>query len=157
MSLPSPFVCPRIRLVSTKLVVLEPRVVYGVSSVEEAASLLHRLIGSADREHFVALYLDTRHKVTHAHVVSVGSLGATLVHPREVFKGALLANASAVIVGHNHPSGEVTPSAEDASMTERLRRAGEILGIELLDALIVGPARRFFACATGRVLDLPMV
>jgi len=157
VSFPSPFVCPRIKFVATKLVAREPATPYGVASPAEAALLLHRLVGLADREHFVAFYLDTRHQVTHVHVVSVGALAATLVHPREVFKGALLANAFALIVGHNHPSGEVTPSMEDEAMTARLRRGGELLGIELLDSLIVGPERRFFSCATGQALDLPKV
>jgi DNA repair protein RadC len=151
---PSPFESPRIKLVATKLAVREPKVSYAVSDSAGAARLLQKMIGAADREHFVALYLDNRHKVTHAHVVSIGTLSSSLVHPREVFKAALLANAAAVIVGHNHPSGDVTPSAEDHLVAERLREAGELLGIELLDALVVGPGKRFFAKVTGLVQDL---
>jgi DNA repair protein RadC len=154
VNLPSPFESPRIRLVSTKLTVREPRVSYAVSTSAEAAKLLHRLIGACDREHFVALYLDARHKVTHAHVVSIGTMLSSIVHPREVFKAALLANAAAIIVGHNHPSGDVTPSSEDHVVAERLQDAGALLGIELLDALVVGPGKRFYAKVTGLVQDL---
>lgn len=154
MNLPSPFESPRIRLVSTQLTVREPRVSCAVSTSAEAAKLLHRLIGACDREHFVALYLDARHKVTHAHVVSIGTMLSSIVHPREVFKAALLANAAAIIVGHNHPSGDVTPSSEDHLVAERLQEAGAVLGIELLDALVVGPGKRFYAKVTGLVQEL---
>jgi DNA repair protein RadC len=91
-----------------------------------------------DREMFVCLYLDHKNRVDGVHVVSVGSLAASLVHPREVFKGAMLANAAAIIVLHNHPSGDPTPSLEDRTITARLRAAGEILGIVLLDHVVVG-------------------
>lgn len=151
---PSPFDSPRIRLVSTKLSVREPRCSYVANSPDEAAYLLQRLVGRADREHFVALCLDAKHKVTHAHVVSIGTTTSTLAHPREVFKAAILANATAVIIGHNHPSGDVTPSPEDHELTARLRQAGEVLGIAVLDALVVGPGRRFFAMSAG-MRELP--
>ena len=82
------------------------------------------LIGKADREHFVALYLNGRHRITHAHIVSRGTTRNALVHPREVFKGAILANASAVIVAHNHPTGDVTPSSDDdRTVTKRIIRS----------------------------------
>jgi DNA repair protein RadC len=151
---PSPFDSPRIRLVSTKLSVREPRCSYAVNSPDEAAHLLQRLVGHADREHFVGLCLDAKHKVTHAHVVSIGTTTSTLAHPREVFKAAILANATAVIIGHNHPSGDVTPSPEDHELTARLRQAGEVIGIPVLDALVVGPGRRFFAMSAG-MRELP--
>ena len=75
------------------------------------------------------------------HVVSVGSLTASLVHPREVFKVAILANAAAIICCHAHPSGDPTPSAEDTAITQRLREAGELLGIGLLDHVVFGDDR----------------
>ena len=90
-----------------------------------------------EREHFVALYLDARSRVKGACVVSIGTLSASLVHPREVFRPAIVAGAAAVIVAHNHPSGDVTPSAEDREATRRLVRAGELLGVPLLDHVIV--------------------
>lgn len=154
MQLPSPFSSPRILLVETQLV---PHVACGQSvvSAREAALVLAGLVGRADREHFVALYLDARHRVTHAHIVSRGTTQTALVHPREVFKGALLANAAAIIVGHNHPSGDVQASAEDRAITERLSAAGELLGITLLDSLIVGPSAEFFSSSEGAVSRLP--
>lgn len=106
-------------------------------SADAANVLLHYLEG-ADRENFVALYLDTKHRINAVHTVSIGSLNATVVHPREVYKAALLANAAAIIVGHNHPSGDPTPSPEDLSVTDRLAKSGKILGIELLDHIILG-------------------
>lgn len=151
---PSPFDSPSIKLVSTKLLVREPRCSYAANSPDEAAHLLRQLVGRADREHFVTLCLDAKHKVTHAYVVSIGTATSTTVHPREVFKAAVLANATALIIGHNHPSGDVTPSNEDHEVAERIRQAGEILGIAVLDALVVGPGRRFFASSSG-VRDLP--
>jgi DNA repair protein RadC len=156
-ALPSPFDCPQIRLVTSRLVRRKAQPAGPTVRCQvDAATLLHQLIGQADREHFVALYLNARHVATHAYIVSVGTVTSTPVHPREVFKGAVLANASAIVVGHNHPSGDVTPSMDDRAMTERLRRAGEVLGIELLDALIVGPVRRFYAGSTETVHDLPV-
>jgi len=73
-----------------------------------------------------------------ANTVSIGTVNASLVHPREIFKVALLCNASAVILAHNHPSGNPTPSHEDIDITNRLKKAGEILGIEVLDHIIIG-------------------
>lgn len=90
-----------------------------------------------DREHFLAVYLNSRSQAVALEVVSVGTLRASLVHPREVFKGALLNNAAAVIVAHNHPSGDCTPSAEDREATRRLQKAGELLGIPLLDHIVI--------------------
>ena len=126
-----------------------------VLAPEDAALIFHQLVGEADRESLVALYLNVRHVVTHAHIVSRGHLSGSAVHPREIFKGALLANASAVIIGHNHPSGDVHPSAADREARDRLEQAGELLGLEVLDFLIVGPARRFYATSTQAVEPLP--
>lgn len=86
----------------------------------------------------ICLHLDIKHAVISYEIVSVGSLNFSVVHPREVFKGAFLANAGAVIVYHNHPSGDPEPSAEDITVTKRLVDAGKILGIEVLDHIIFG-------------------
>jgi DNA repair protein RadC len=86
----------------------------------------------------VVLLLDTRRQVIGVHEISRGSLDACLMHPREVFKAAILANASAIIVGHNHPSGDPTPSPDDDAICARLRSAAELLGIPLLDFIIIG-------------------
>ena len=94
-------------------------------------------LASLDREAFVSLLLDQKNRVTGVHVVSVGSLNASLVHPREVFKSAILGNAAALIVLHNHPSGDPTPSREDRGITRRLRTCGETLGIPVVDHVVV--------------------
>ena len=101
------------------------------------ARLLSPLLSGLDREHFVVLALDARHRPIGCHTVSVGSLSASIVHPREVFKFAILANAAAVILAHNHPSGDPTPSHDDVELTRRLRDAGELVGIAVLDHVVV--------------------
>jgi len=93
---------------------------------------------NADREKFIVLHLNAKNKITSLEVVSVGILNSSLVHPREVFKGAILANANAIICVHNHPSGDLEPSSNDLALTKRLSDAGKILGVEVLDHLIVG-------------------
>lgn len=95
----------------------------------------------ADREHFWTIYLDNKHRMIHVEEVSSGSLTGSIVHPREVYKGAVLANAAALVFVHNHPSGDPTPSKEDLELTRRLRQAGEILGIRVLDHVIIGNGR----------------
>ena len=90
------------------------------------------------REEFIALHLDGKNKIICFDRVSVGSLNQAIVHPRELFKAAVASSAAAVILIHNHPSGDPTPSREDLAITKRLREAGEILGIKVLDHIIVG-------------------
>ena len=94
-------------------------------------------IRAMDRECFVGIYLNTRGQVLATELISMGTLSASLVHPREVFKVALLMNAAAIIVAHNHPSGGTMPSSEDKDATRRLCRAGELLGVPVMDHLIV--------------------
>lgn len=96
---------------------------------------------TADREHFWAVLLNVKHRVIGIEEVARGSLSCTIVHPREVYKSALLANAAAIVVVHNHPSGDPTPSAEDIEITRRLREVGELIGIRVLDHIIVGDGR----------------
>jgi len=90
------------------------------------------------KEYFIALHLDGKNRVSCIDRISVGSLNQSIVHPREVYKTALLSSAAAVIVIHNHPSGDPTPSREDLEITRRLKEAGELLGIRLLDHIIIG-------------------
>ncbi len=105
----------------------------------EAARAARQLIGEdLDREVFGVLLVDTRNRVTAMHVVSMGDLSGTLVHPREVFKCAILGSAAAIIAFHNHPSGDPAPSREDIALTKRLVDAGKLLGIEVLDHLVLG-------------------
>ncbi len=89
------------------------------------------------QEHFVALYLDARDRLIHRETVSIGTLTASLVHPREVFAPAVERRAAALIVAHNHPSGDPAPSAEDRQATRRLSQAGRLLGIALIDHVVV--------------------
>jgi len=124
------------RLVSVGLV-REPTA-FGprVRAAAELALQFHA-VTMLDREAFLVLHLDQKNRTTGLEVVSIGSLGATLVHPREVFKSAILSNAAAILVFHNHPSGDPTPSREDREMTGRLKSAGEILGIPLIDHVVI--------------------
>ena len=92
------------------------------------------------KEHFLCLYLNARHQAIHKEVVSIGSLSASIVHPREVFQPAIVRNAACVILGHNHPSEDCSPSKDDIELTRRLAKAGEIIGIDVLDHLIVSAA-----------------
>lgn len=96
-----------------------------------------RALANLDREAFVVLHFDQKNRTTGLHVVSIGSLSASLVHPREVFKAAILSNAACILVMHNHPSGDPTPSREDREITTRLKSAGETLGIPLLDHVVI--------------------
>lgn len=108
-----------------------------ITNAAQVFSLLKDHAARWDREHFLTLILDGQHRVVGIDDVSVGTLNASLVHPREVFKTAILANAAAIIAAHNHPSGDLTPSAEDKAITKRLADAGSLLGIRLLDHVIV--------------------
>ncbi|MDF0673238.1 MAG: JAB domain-containing protein [Nitrospira sp.] len=96
-----------------------------------------------DREHFAVVSLTAKNKPIGFHVVSVGSLTLSVVHPREVFKAAILQNAAAVILAHNHPSGDPTPSSEDKFLTGRLVEAGDILGIRVLDHIVFGDTTHY--------------
>lgn len=105
---------------------------------EDLHPLLRSELSGLDRERFLALFLDSRHRIQTVETVSIGSLNASLVHPREVFKTAIAVSAAAVIVAHNHPSGNARPSQDDLDLTARLDRCGELLGVALLDHLVVG-------------------
>jgi len=98
---------------------------------------LQPLLDGLDREHFVVLALDARNRPIGANTVSIGSVSASLVHPREVFKFAILANASSLILAHNHPSGDVSPSRDDIELTRRLVEGGTLIGIDVLDHLVL--------------------
>lgn len=111
--------------------------VKAIKSPDDAADVLRVFIGESDREKFVALMLNTKNEVIGVDIISVGTVNSSIVHPREVFKSAILNNATSIIVGHNHPSGSIVPSQEDIDVTERLKQAGELIGIEVLDHVIV--------------------
>ncbi len=110
-------------------------------SPESAAELLVPRFLGADRERCVAALVDTKHRLLSVVTVSVGSLDHTFMAPREVFRDALLANAAALVLAHNHPSGDPEPSRDDELVTRRLVRAGELVGVEVLDHLVVAGDR----------------
>jgi len=108
-----------------------------------AAAALRPCFVDLDREQFLVCCLDAKNVSIGVNIVSIGTLTLSIVHPREVFKPAILLNACAIIAVHNHPSGDPTPSAEDRTLTTRLREAGDLLGIRLLDHLILGDDRLY--------------
>ena len=101
---------------------------------------LFRFLGRETKEYVYALHLDGKNRISCLEMVSCGSLNQSIVHPREVFKTALLSSAAALIVIHNHPTGDTTPSREDIDLTKRLKEVSEIIGIRLLDHIIVAEA-----------------
>ena len=108
------------------------------NSAEIAQSeIVEKELRHADREKFICLHLNVKNNIISYEVVSIGNLSSSLVHPREVFKGAILANASSVVFLHNHPSGDPQPSSEDKSVTGLLVKAGDILNIRVLDHIII--------------------
>jgi DNA repair protein RadC len=109
-----------------------------ISSPADVDGLLRGRIANLDRESFVAVLLNTKNEVIECPTISVGTLSASLVHPREVFKPAIRASAASVVLAHNHPSGRVEPSRKDHEVTSRLAGAAEIIGIEMLDHVILG-------------------
>ena len=110
---------------------------------DEVAKVFAEHLRHADREHFVVMMLCTQNRLIGLNTVSIGTLNAALVSPREVFKAAILANAASIVVGHNHPSGDPAPSPEDLAVTDVLRRAGELLDIPVLDHVVVGDGGRY--------------
>lgn len=112
-----------------------------VNGPADAAAFFGRPIADAAREHFVALYLDARNCPIAYSIVSIGTATAALVHPREVFQPAIACGAIRFIVAHNHPSGQASPSREDAEVTRKLRQTGEVVGIELLDSIVIAGAQ----------------
>lgn len=112
---------------------------FGISDAKDVADFVRtKVIKDNTKEHFVVLSLDASHKVASYSIVSVGTANYSVVHPREVFQIAILSGAVAIIVAHNHPSGEVKPSDADHQVTKKLKEAGELLGIKVLDHVIVG-------------------
>jgi len=109
-----------------------------VKTPEDVAGLVQGRLKGKKKEYFLALLLDTRNRLIRAAEISVGSLDGSIVHPREVFKEAVSASAASVIFVHNHPSGDTEASEDDIKLTKRLAEAGEIMGIDVLDHIIIG-------------------
>lgn len=130
----------RVNIVSVKLV-KESSMLYKqrrVRSPQDSYELFREYLGEVDREHFVVACLDTKNQPTNITTVHIGSVNASIVHPREVMKTGILSNAYSILVCHSHPSGDPTPSPEDIEVTKRLAQVGKLVGIELLDHIIIG-------------------
>lgn len=130
----------RINVVSIKMV-KESSILYDIRRIQapkDAVELGKRFLEESDREQLLVCCLDAKNQPTAINVVSVGNLNNSLVHPREVFKPAILSNSASIILFHNHPTGDPTPSKEDTNITERLKECGAILGIKLIDHIIIG-------------------
>ena len=112
-----------------------------IHSPEDVAHLLMPELRDSRKEHFKSLLLDTKNRVIRIVTVSVGTLDSSIVHPREVFKDAIACSAAGMVVAHNHPSGDPTPSGEDRAVTKRLCEAGKIMGIDVLDHIVIGDGR----------------
>ena len=108
------------------------------NAIDTVKKLLGAYFDSLDCEEFHILCLNTKNAIDAVFKITRGTLDASLVHPRDVFKAAILANASSVILVHNHPSGDSTPSREDIAVTDRLKESGKILGIDILDHIVYG-------------------
>lgn len=120
----------------------------------DVARVVRETARAEARENFFVLLLDSRHRVLSFRIVSTGSLDAAPVHPREVFTAAIREGAAAIVVAHNHPSGDPQPSADDRRVTERLRQVGDLVGIEVLDHVVVGH-ERFFSFADEAFHAMP--
>jgi DNA repair protein RadC len=107
------------------------------SGQDAAASVVREIVRGRPQEHFVVLHLDAQNQIVSYSIAGIGTVDTCLVHPREVFGPALKANASNIILAHNHPSGDTTPSPQDRDVTRRLKEVGELLGCQVLDSLIV--------------------
>ncbi|UOF92940.1 DNA repair protein RadC [Fodinisporobacter ferrooxydans] len=112
-----------------------------IRSPQDVSNLLMDRLRFLTKEHFITLHLDTKNQIIGEDTVSIGSLNASIVHPREIFKPVLKRSAASIICVHNHPSGDPTPSREDIDVTARLVEAGRILGIDVLDHIILGDQR----------------
>jgi DNA repair protein RadC len=119
---------------------------YGAKKVNnplDVVEVVRKFIGNADREMFLAIHLATDSRINAVHVISIGSLNQSVVHPRECFKVALLCNAMAVVFAHNHPSGSLKPSAYDKQITTVLKQCGDLLNVKVLDHIIVSDKSYF--------------
>jgi DNA repair protein RadC len=124
---------------------------FKINSPEDVYRRLYPTMRESKKEHFVELCLDTKNQVIREDTISIGSLNANVVHPREVFRTALMESAAHIIVAHNHPSGDPTPSREDIEITKKLVETGTIMGIDVLDHVIIGDCRHFSMKEAGHI------
>ncbi len=137
----------RVDIVSLKMVkessrLYKPR---QINTPQDAESLIRDFLADSDREKIVAICLDSKNQPNCITTVSIGTLTSSAAHPREIFKAAIASNSAGIILAHNHPSGDLSPSREDIKTTERLKEAGDLLGIDLLDHLIIGQDERYLS------------
>ena len=125
----------RISMVKEKKVPYTSEIINGP---EKAAKLAETILKDADREYLLVISVDSKGRPLAIEIVSIGTVNATLAEPREIFKHAILANAAGIILVHNHPSGDCTPSEEDEEMTRRINESGKLLGILVRDHVIIG-------------------
>ncbi|VVB86779.1 RadC-like JAB domain protein [uncultured archaeon] len=122
-----------------------------INSPEDVYRRIYPRMREQKKESFIELCLDTKNQVIREETISTGSLNANIVHPREVFKTALAESAAHIIVAHNHPSGDPTPSREDIEITKKLVETGKIIGIDVLDHVIIGDGRHFSMKEAGHI------
>lgn len=138
-----------IELVRERMIQIKPRP--AIHNSDDVVAILQDELLKADREKLVCVMLNAKNVVIGMDIVSVGTLTSSLASGREIFKSAILLNAAAIILSHNHPSGDATPSREDIHLTERISKAGEILGIRLLDHIIIAEQGNYSFSNAGRL------
>jgi DNA repair protein RadC len=124
---------------------------FKINSPEDVYRRLYPAMRESKKEHFVELCLDTKNQIIREDTISIGSLNANVVHPREVFRTALMESAAHIIVAHKNPSGDPTPSREDIEITKKLVETGTIMGIDVLDHVIIGDCRHFSMKEAGHI------
>ncbi|MBE0430182.1 MAG: DNA repair protein RadC [Thermoleophilia bacterium] len=124
---------------------------FRINSPEDVYRKLYPAMRESKKEYFVELCLDTKNHVIKEETISIGTLNANIVHPREVFRAAMISSAAHIIVAHNHPSGDPAPSREDIEITKKLVETGKIMGIEILDHVIIGDCRHFSMKEGGHI------
>ncbi|WP_027400088.1 JAB domain-containing protein [Anaerovorax odorimutans] len=129
-----------VKLVKEKSIKYQPR---KITTPKDVVNLVGNLLIDCDREKLILITLNVKNEPTFIEVVSVGNLQSAIIHPREIFKTAILGNAANIIICHNHPSGDLEPSKEDIKITQRLKECGKLMGIELTDHIIIGSEGRF--------------
>ncbi len=134
-----------------RLEMFEGSIKLKINAPEDVYRRLCPIMRESKKECFIELCLDTKNQVIRQDTISIGSLNANIVHPREVFRTALIQSAAHIIVAHNHPSGDPTPSREDIDITKKLVETGKIMGIDVLDHVIIGDGRHFSMKEAGHI------
>ena len=151
------FFCRRtmeeINLISLK-VVREKSIGYTFDPIlkpKDIFNMIKRLIGDTDREYFLVINVDVKNKPTSIEIASIGTLTEANIHPREIFKSAIITNSNKIILSHTHPSGDPKPSFEDIKVTKKLQKVGDIIGIPILDHIIIGDDHYFSFAENGEI------